>query len=61
MNAVQVVGCLRRNINVALMDGVKVISYSTAWVGEPAGLGLEDWTVGRYVQALLTSGWNTID
>lgn len=55
MNAVQVVGCLRQNINVALMDGVKsdFLRQSVGW--EPAGLGSESWMVGRCLQALLAS------
>ncbi len=55
MNAVQVVGCLRQNINVALMDGVKsdFLQQSVGW--EPAGLRSESWMVGRCLQALLAS------
>lgn len=55
MNAVQAVGCLRQNINVALMDGVKSDFLQQSVGCEPAGLGSESWREGRCLQALLAS------
>lgn len=55
MNAIQVVGCLRQNINVALMDGVKSDFLQQSVGCEPAGLGSENWMVGRCLKALLAS------
>lgn len=48
-------GCLRPNINAALMDGLKsdFLQQCVGW--KPAGLGSESEMVGRCLQTLLAS------